>query len=541
MLLERLGFTKGAMPSQDPSVIPTDALWEARNVRIDESGILRLRGGYLAFTESLGAGPVQDVDSAFGDILMAWGRNLYRVPSTGVPSLIGSGVMGAQATDPVEFIRWSRSGAEIVYIFTGTGLYETNGSTVSLVTPYTPGTGEPVNLLRAADGTQDVNSGPAKCRFAVLRASLGQRLAAAGNPGSPNTVYLSAPLDATYWPSNQVIQLPDDGGKIVALANWYNTLVAFRDKDIWAFIGTDATDASAVLVLQTSSVGCAAARTVADVPGLGIVFLGQDNIYALQQVTAIENRAQVVPVADDIRRLLLRSLAGGVDGACAVYFDRKYRLSLPATNQLDRMFELGLQNAVGWLPGTYPRASCYVVHEGTLYAGLWTEGRLVRYDPAWLYDNLDGIRFYAAFRRERLGPGPSRIRKLYLYIPSKARQAASEVFWFSSAFGEGTFGVGEVEQATVMVGTEQHVDVALVVDGQEFQVKEFQVSIQRRQAVELQGLEPVWVLEARFHPSLQGHFAQLRISAQVPGEDVAFLGYGIEYEPRRTQRGKEVS
>lgn len=540
MLLERIGFARGAMPSRDPSAVPADALWEARNVRIDESGVLRIRGGHLAFTESLGPGPVQGAVSAFGDILMAWGRNLYRVPSTGVLSLIGSGVMGVQATDPVEFIRWSRSGAEIVYAFTGAGLYETNGSTVSLVAPYTPATGEPTNLLRAADGSQDLNSGPAKCRFVVLRASLGQRVAAAGNPTSPNTVYLSAPLDATYWPSNQVIQLPDDGGRITALANWYNALVIFRDRDIWAFFGADATDTSAVLVLQTSSVGCIAPRTVADVPGLGIAFLGPDNVYALRGLTAIENRAEVVPVADDIRRVLLRSLAAGTDGACASYFDREYRLSLPATNQQERVFRLGLQNAVGWLPDTYPRATCYVAHGGTLYAGLWTEGRLVRADPSWLYDNLDGIPFYAAFRREGLGPGPARIKKLYLYIPSKARQAATEVFWFSPAFGEGVLGIGETEQATVMAGTEQHVDVTLIMDGQQFQVKEFQVNVQREQALELRGLEPVRVLEARFHPSLQGHFAQLRISAQVPGEDVAFLGYGIDYEPRRFQRGREV-
>jgi len=59
MLLERLGFTKGAMPSLDPSVVPTDALWEARNVRIDESGVLRIRPGHLSVSDSLGPGPVQ--------------------------------------------------------------------------------------------------------------------------------------------------------------------------------------------------------------------------------------------------------------------------------------------------------------------------------------------------------------------------------------------------------------------------------------------------------------------------------------------------
>src|SRR5690606_20283876 len=108
-----------------------------------------------------------------------------------------------------------------------------------LVEPYVPQQGEAPNLILGGDGKQDVNSGPARCRFAVLRASLSQRLVAAGDPVSPNTVYMSAPLDVSYWPATQIIQLPDDGGYITGLAIWYGALIIFRNKDIWAFFGAD--------------------------------------------------------------------------------------------------------------------------------------------------------------------------------------------------------------------------------------------------------------------------------------------------------------
>src|SRR5690606_13888697 len=108
--------------------------------------------------------------------------------------------------------------------------------------------------------------GPARCRFAVLRASLSQQLVAAGDPVSPNTVYMSAPLDVSYWPATQIIQLPDDGGYITGLAIWYGALIIFRNKDIWAFFGADLEDESATLVLQAASVGCVSHKSIAAVP-----------------------------------------------------------------------------------------------------------------------------------------------------------------------------------------------------------------------------------------------------------------------------------
>jgi hypothetical protein len=538
MRLDRLGFAKGIAPSHDPSTIAEQGLWEGHNVRIDESGILRIRRGHDTFGESLGAGPVQGMVSAFGDIVLAAAGNLYRVNDQGAVTAITGGTVATDPTGTVEFIRWTRNAAEIVYAFGSAGIYSTDGATVSLLTPKAPLEGQAANVLRANDGTQNRTTGPARCTRPVLRASVGQRLAAAGDPTSPNRVYMSAPLDPTYWPENEIIQLPDDGSKIVALVNWFNTLLIFRDRDIWAFVGTSVNDAGAALILQTTAVGCVAPRSIADVPGLGLVFLGPDNLYALQGVNGIENRAQVQPIGDEIRKLLQRVMADGVAGVCATYYEREYWLCFPASLQDDHVFRYSLQLNTGWFTDTEPRPSVLLQHEGNLYGGLYKTQQIIAFTDS-LFDGGQPIYMDAAFRRENLGAGPARIKRLLLYIPSKARIANEVLDWFAGPF-DSQFGADASQAATVMAGTQQHIKVRLVVEGQQFEVKDFAVVAGYSQALSLQGLEPVQVIEARFHPSLQGHFVQVRLSGTVPGEDISFLGYSIEYEPRRTQRGKDV-
>lgn len=540
LLLTRTGFTRGVKRSLDPLVVPENALWDARNVRVDESGVLRIRRGFNSFTQSLGAGPVQFAISAFGDILMAWNRNLYRVNATGGLTTLATGVIGAEP-HRAEAIRWTRGGAEIVYIFAGNGLRETNGSSVSLVTPYTPLSGEQPNLLRAADGSQDVNSGPAKCCLAILKASIGQRVVAAGDPDSPNTVYLSAPLDATYWPANQVIQLPDDGGRITALANWYGAVLIFRDRDIWAFFGADVTASDAALVLQKAGVGCLAPRTVQDVPGMGLLFLGPDNVYSLTNVQAVEKMATVTPVADDISPYIVPYLSAlQIGWACAVYNDQEYRLSIPFAPL--PVFRLSLRQVVGWYIDTLPRATQFVFHNGGLFAAGWEHGRLYKFADDVLMDDGLPISYYVAFRREPLLPGPSRIKKLYVYALAKGRKVQTEQYFWSPAFNGGVFGASQRYTSGVILGSEQHLNISLVVDGKEFTVNNASVTVERKEGagvLVVEDLEPVQVYQAAFHPSLKGHFAQVRVAAGQPGEDIALLGYGLEYEPARTMSGKQ--
>jgi hypothetical protein len=543
--ITRLGFTKGIKRTFDPSAVPEDAIWDARNVAVDVSGVLRVRQGIKTFSQPLGSGPVQGAIPAFGDILMAWGRNLYRVNSSGQYTTIGTGVIGAAAQDKTEMIRWSRSGSERVYIFAGNGLYETDGATVSLVTPHTPAAGEQANLLRASDGTQDLNSGPAKCRLAVLRASLGQRIAAAGNPGSPNTVYLSAPLDATYWPADQVIQLPDDGDKITALANWYGALVIFRQRDVWAFFGSSVTAADAALVLQKWGTGCVASRTVVDVPGLGVAFLGPDDVYVLRNVEAVEKMATVEPIGEDIRYYLKDELnSENIAWACGVYHDKHYWLCLPWAKV--PVYRLAMQYASGWYPDSNPRTSQFIKHGNALYMAGWESGKFFTLSDSRNDDGLP-IPFYIAFKRETLFPGPSKLKRVFVYVMPKARLQLLQQDFFGGAFGEIAYGQADTEQVTVAAGKETSLTLHVVADGQEREANAKPVAVEYAGHASLGSAPPLLVEDMNTVtvyratvPGVKAHFAQVRLMAGIQDDDFAVLGYVLEYKPRRKIKAKEA-
>ncbi|WP_134682577.1 carbohydrate-binding protein [Brevibacillus migulae] len=591
--LIRTGFVSGIKSLLDPTAIPPDSLSEARNVRSDEAGILRIRRGSETLPGlDLGVGPIQEAESAFNKILAIWNRNIYLVNDNETHTQIGSDLVGKTANDEACVIRWSRSGAEIAYIFAGNGVIETNGTTSKLSVPYVPASGETPNLLLNAnignawaattaytvgakvyangnvyectvagtsgttapsgtgtaivDGTvtwkylyplQDVTTGPARCKFGVLRASLSQRIALAGDPQSPNTVYLSAPLDATYYPSEQVLQLPDDGSKIIGLANWYNSLVIFRDRDIWAMFGSDLTDPSASLVLQDASMGCVSRRSIANVPGVGIVFLGTDNVYALQGVTAIENQQKAVPLGDDIRKQLKVAMADYANESVAIYYDREYRLCFPKAIKEDRVFRLNLQNGPNWYIDSGPRSTRYFIDKGKLYGATLGFGKLHTFTEGLLDDDM-GIPFYVAFRREDLQYGPSRLKRLFIYAMSKGREANTSIFYMGTPFNVQMFNEGDDPDVTIMSGTDQDLSISVVYDGEVFDVDQVNVKVGKDTFLELEQSEPIHIYEVVFKPQLKCNFVQIRINANVPGQDIAILGYGLEYSTRGRIHGR---
>lgn len=543
--LLRIGFTLGVKASLDASSVPPQAMLHALNVRSDLSGILRVRGGYASIGGPLDQPTVtQDIQggiSAFGKILSVQNRNVYLHDMTdGAVTQIGTDT-GASATGHINMIPWARGGAEIAYIFSGAGIYQTTGGAVTAITPYTPATGEQANLIRNSDGTLNFNSGPCRCQFAILKASLSQRMVAAGDPLSPNTVYLSAPLDATWWQADQIIQLPDDGGKITGLVNWYNAVIIFRDKDIWAFFGSSV-DASASLVLQENAIGCIQGETIAFVPGLGITFAGPDNIYVMQGVSAIENQVKAVPFGMDVLPFYKKAVTYGLGGVCAVYYDLEYRLSFPGCIQDERVFVLSLKGgSPAWYMDSGPLARSFVVdtHNNQLYAA--AANRWVRYDPTRLNDDGANIPVQLAFRREDLQPGPSRIKRIFLYALSKGRIKDTDLFFMGSSFNQRKINEEDVDPVSVAIGTVQHLKVSVVSDGSLYHIDDFNVTVGLVSFADLANIEPVRVYEARFSPSLKGNFVQIKITGLSPEEDYAILGYGIEYSNRGRIHGSKVS
>src|SRR5690606_4503294 len=423
--LLRLGFDHGVKASLDPTAVPPNALWRARNVRLYQGGLARVRPGSFALTQSRGPGSPQGLIAAFGGLLMVHNTNLVLYDlATGSGTELGTGIT-SDPTTPVEMIRWTRGGAEIVYLFTGEGIWETDGTEggTKLREPYEPQQGEASNLLLDSDtGKQDVNSDPAKSRVALLRVSDGQRIVAAHG----NVVSMCEPLDATYWPADQQFWLPEDGGRIMALEQRYGAVILFRDRDIWAYFKAyEGDEGGKGPTIQIKSIGCAAGRTVVPIPGLGLAFVGGpqgtvDNVYLLTYVQAIEGQVRAEPIGGDIRDILVEAVRRyGLEGACATYYDGEYRLSIPANAEEDRVFLLDIRNQRGWFIDSGPRTVQYAIEGGNLYSAAWGEGRIDRITPEALRDGDKPIPFNIRWRRESL-LGPSRVKRVFVVTKSPA-------------------------------------------------------------------------------------------------------------------------
>lgn len=117
----------------------------------------------------------------------------------------------------------------------------------------------------------------AKCQLIEQR---GERLFAAGNAEEPNTLYFSEVSDPTYWKVISAINaVTDDADTITAFKEFFDALVVFKTRAIYAWNGWDPND-DVVFNRLGASCGTRAYRSVQYV-GNKLVYLGDDGLYAL--------------------------------------------------------------------------------------------------------------------------------------------------------------------------------------------------------------------------------------------------------------------
>jgi hypothetical protein len=498
--LHRMGFVDGVKPAYNPVAIPKTALWEARNCDVDDIGVLRIRPGSQNISTSLGTGGVQGAIEAFGGILLVWNNSLYLY--TTQYTEIASNIF---ADGDVSMELWTENNEPAVYLHDGSGIWMCDGETCSKITPYTPLENEPDNLLRATDGTQDEESGIAKATIATLKHSLASRMAVAYE----NTVYLSHPWNPSYFPFDQTIQLPDDGGHITALKVAYGALIIYRDRDIWAFIGDDVTNAESVLKVQDSSIGCIDGNSIIDVPGAGQIFLGPDNFYSLQGVTAIADQYKAIPMGDDIVPYLRRAMTSK---CCAVYHDREYICCFYEAKEPERVFRYKVNK--GWYIDDGPRAKQYLKVNNKLYYTSPTVGQINERSLNLRTDSDKAIPFFCAFAQERLAQGPSKIKKIFVYVNSRETLQHLDV----AIIGDGT------EVQTV------ELDISAA-SGSDFIIGESQIGVGR-----IGRLSEMKVYEGKVSLD-KCTFAQVRLIGTTPDEDIGVVGYSIEYRAKERMKG----
>ena len=99
-----------------------------------------------------------------------------------------------------------------------------------------------------------------------------------GGLDDPFTLYFSAPGLIEQFAADAFLELPGVGGGVTAIYGNYTALLIFRENGIDVVQGTFPDFKVTTL---SNSVTCRAPHSIQAIPGLGVVFLGQDGIYAL--------------------------------------------------------------------------------------------------------------------------------------------------------------------------------------------------------------------------------------------------------------------
>jgi hypothetical protein len=124
-----------------------------------------------------------------------------------------------------------------------------------------------------------VNPGPFPAPRARFPAMFKQCLFLDGGVDDPYTLYYSAPSKIEQFSSLQSLELGSEAGGITALYGDYTKLIVFRER------GIDVVEGDFVAGFTVSSIDrtlqCRAPHSVQRVPGLGLVFLAVDGVYAL--------------------------------------------------------------------------------------------------------------------------------------------------------------------------------------------------------------------------------------------------------------------
>lgn len=116
-----------------------------------------------------------------------------------------------------------------------------------------------------------------KCNLLEQR---GERLFAAGHPTLPNALFFCEPADPTYWKTTAVINaISDDGDVITGIKEFFDAIVVFKTRSIYAWTGWDPTT-DVEFNRLAAAMGTRAYRTIQYV-GSKLVYLGDDGLYAL--------------------------------------------------------------------------------------------------------------------------------------------------------------------------------------------------------------------------------------------------------------------
>lgn len=221
-----------------------------------------------------------------------------------------------------------------------------------------------------------IATGPLPAPTARFSALYGGCLWLDGGIVDGRTLFYSAPGLIEQFDSASFIELSAEGGSITAIYSHYTSLLVFREYGIDVVQG-DYTNGFTVSTL-IAGVTCRSPHSVVAVPGLGVVFLAQDGVYAMIGGLQGGSVSEVVSLTDNIDSLISRLTPDCLSKAVACYTpaSKEYQLYVPIDGS-DRP-NLGLilhteRISSGTSPWTtrvgFPVGAVGVLQDGTVIFG----------------------------------------------------------------------------------------------------------------------------------------------------------------------------
>ena len=125
----------------------------------------------------------------------------------------------------------------------------------------------------------DIPTGPLPAPRARFSALFSGCLWLDGGIDDSRTLYYSTAGLIEQFPADQFIELASHGGGITALFAHYTALYVFRENSIDVVQGSYASGFTVSTI--SHSVTCRAPHSIQTIPGLGVIFLGLDGVYAI--------------------------------------------------------------------------------------------------------------------------------------------------------------------------------------------------------------------------------------------------------------------
>lgn len=118
------------------------------------------------------------------------------------------------------------------------------------------------------------------CPGARFAASFKNCLFLDGGQADPTRIYFSNPLNPDSFSASDYFDVGvRDGGNVTGLFAYYNSMIVFRESSIELVRGDPSKGFNVVPFIQ--GIGCRAINSVTSVPGVGVMFLGNDGVYRI--------------------------------------------------------------------------------------------------------------------------------------------------------------------------------------------------------------------------------------------------------------------